>query len=472
MKILLIEPNAGVWAPGTYLRHSSVEPLGLQYVGAIAKLDGFDVKIIQQRAKPDAAILAEVQSFQPDVVGFSVMTYNYYAARNLARLIKQLNGKIKIVMGGSHPSAMPQITEDENIDFAVIGEGEETFRDLMNAIRNNTDCLNVNGIAFHDGEVQITNPRKRIATLDSLPWPMRSKEILEDCRIFGLNNPPASKQKSVAQVLYSRGCPYDCIFCASHRLWGKRVFFRSTKDVVAEIKNLESEFGTNYVYFADLLFNHSKEKVISLCDELIRGHVNSKWFCLCSVLNIEQDMVLRMKEAGCSRIGFGIDSIDDSILKRIKPRQKSASSKIENALNLSNNAGIINRAFFIIGYPWQSKNELLKVGAVLQALPIDELRIGILTPLPGSPIYDDFKKQGIIINEDFSKYTTEESAIQLKDMNADELDRIKQQIFKDFYQSPAYYKRMKDKIRRFPELKESFQVHIEFLKARGISIGL
>lgn len=471
-RIMLVEPNEGIWAPGTYLRHSSVEPLGLGYIGAIAKQEGFDVRIIQQRDSSDEEILRSIKDYMPDIIGFSVMTYNFDAAQNLAKRIKDINPGIHIIFGGSHPTALPEIVKDRNIDFVVIGEGEETFRDLIETIRKKGDFSTVNGIAYYNGKLKITKTRARISNLDFTPWPLRTKQILKECRIFGFNNPPLGKQRSVAQVLFSRGCPYDCVFCCSHRLWGNKVTFRSAKDVANEIKCLESEFDTNYVYFADLLFNSSKKRVVELCDQMIKQGVSSKWFCLCSVKNIDKEIVDAMSKAGCTRIGFGVDSVNNDILRETKPRQKSSLKMAEEALVLSDSVGIINRVFIIIGYPWQNKEDLEATKGILQRLPIDDLRIGILTPLPGSPIYDEYKEKKLITTQDFSKFTTEECVIKLESMTRDELMEIKERMFREFYESEEFTTRLAKKIKRFPVLTEPYKEHEEFLSARNVNIKI
>jgi radical SAM superfamily enzyme YgiQ (UPF0313 family) len=481
-KILLLEPNEGVWAPGKYLRHSSVEPLGLEYIGAEVQQDGHEVRIVQQRDMTDRQLLKKVKEYSPGIVGFTVMTYNFNAAEHLARQIKKLNPNIKIVFGGAHPTAMPEIVSNWDIDYVVIGEGEKTFRELVRTISNKGDLDNVDGIAYWDHDImsmplhtltsgiRIKPPRGRITNLDSVPWPIRKKEILEECKIFGFNNPPLSKQKMVSQVLFSRGCPYDCIFCCSPRMWGNKVVSRSPKDVVGEIKFLESEFGTNYVYFADLLFNCSKKKVIELCKEMIKRKISSKWFCLCSVKNMDKDIADAMSEAGCTRIGFGVDAVTNDVLKTIKPRQKSTFTLAEKALSLCDSVGIINRAFIIIGYPWQSMRALENTGKKLHRLPIDDLRIGLLTPLPGSPIYDEFKKNNMILVDNFSRFSTEECVIKLTHMTSNELLGARNKIFKGFYESKEYAVRMENKIKRFPALAESYKEHVEFLSTLAVNV--
>lgn len=467
-KIALIELNEGLWKPGTFLRHSSVEPLAIEYIGAIAKAEGCEVKIIQQQQKSDEEMLQEIIDFSPQLVGFSVMTYNYPASLTLARKIKQYNPKILTVFGGYHPSFFPEIVKENAIDFVIIGEGEETFKEFLQSLNSDTNFKKVKGLAFYDGKIHINEPRERIKDLDLLPNPLRDYNILKECRISGLNYPPLSKQNSVAQVLYSRGCPHNCTFCCSPFLYSRKVFFRSPEKVVDEMQEIKEKYGTNYFYFADLSFNLNKQRVIALCNEIKKRKINTNWFCMCRVDNIDQELLRIMKDAGCSRIGFGIDALYENTLKKVKPKQKITIAKIYNALELTNAIGIIVRTFIIIGYPWETKEDLENAKEILKTLPIDELRIGLLTPLPGSAIYEEFKKEGLILTDDFSKYTTEEYIIKNPDFTPEAMAEFREKLFREFYQSKEYEKRKREKLKKYPHLKQSYDEFFEFLNEKGI----
>jgi len=467
-KIALIELNEGLWKPGTFLRHSSIEPLAIEYIGAAAKVEGFEVEIIQQQHKSDKEVLQEIIDFSPELVGFSVMTYNYPASLSLAKKIKQHNPEILTVFGGYHPSFFPEIVKEDAIDFVIIGEGEETFRELLQVLNSERNLKEVKGLAFYDGKVHINEPRERIKDLDSLPNPLRDYDILKECRISGLNYPPLSKQNCVAQILYSRGCPHNCTFCCSPFLYGRKVYFRNPEKVADEMQEIKERFNTNYFYFADLSFNLSKQRVIALCQEIKTRKLDTNWFCMCRVDNIDEELLRTMKEAGCSRIGFGIDALYEKTLKRVKPGQKITMEKTYKALELANASGIIVRTFIIIGYPWETKEDLDDAKEILETLPIDELRIGLLTPLPGSAIYEEFKKERLILTDDFSKYTTEEYIIKNPNFSPEAIAEFREKVFREFYQSKEYEKRKNEKIKKYPYLKQSYDEFFEFLNEKGI----
>jgi len=468
-KIALIELNEQLWKPGVFLRHSSVEPLGIEYIGAIAREEGWEVKIIQQRDKSDEEILRMIIDFSPEIVGFSVLTYNYPASVSLAKKIKKQISKTLIVFGGYHPSACPEIVKEDAIDFVIIGEGEESFREFINNFDSLSSNLNnIEGLAYYDGSLYINKPRQRIENLDSLPLPLREFNILKDCKIQGLNFPPPSKQKFVAQILYSRGCPYNCTFCCSPFLFGRKVYFRHPENVVNEMQELIENFGTNYFYFADLTFNVNKQKVITLCREIKKRKLDINWFCMCRVDNIDEELLKNMKEAGCSRIGFGIDSLLEKTLRKIKPLQNISLDLIRNTLEICDSIGIITRAFIIIGYPWENREDISEAEEILRRLPIDELRIGLLTPLPGSIIYNEFKKKGLIITNDLFRYTTDEYIIKNTYLSSKEILEIRQNIFRRFYSSENYHRRIAQKIKKFSYFIDSYQEFFDFLSSQDI----
>src|SRR3989344_2295999 len=177
--ITLVEANGGLWKPGVFTRHSSFESLALEYIGAVLKQEGYNVKILQQKNKPINGFLQNILTTKPDLVGFSTMTYNFPLSKSLANIIKE-NNNIPIVFGGVHISSHPESIDDKAIDYGVVGEGEYTFRDLVKALDNGQDPRKIKGIVYWDDGVKFTGLRERIEDLDELPFPLREKESLKD----------------------------------------------------------------------------------------------------------------------------------------------------------------------------------------------------------------------------------------------------------------------------------------------------
>lgn len=469
-RVILIEPLKNFWEPRKFIRYSSLEPIGIEYVGAVVRRAGYEVMILQQRENSIEELLKRILIYTPEIVGFSVMTYNFDFALDLARRIKLYNSKIYTVFGGYHPSACPEIVADKNIDFVVIGEGERTFVELLDTLNSDGDIIKVRGIAYWDAGLQINEPRERIENLDELPFPLRDKEILKDCKIKGLSYPAPSKQKSVCQITYSRGCPYNCIFCNSSQIWGRQVLWRSPKNLVDEIEHLQREFGTNMFFFTDLTFDLNKMKIYELCTDIRTRRIEINWFAMCRIDHMDNNLLIAMKEAGCSKISYGIDSFNIKTLATIKHSQNVDLAKMKSTIKLTSDLGFIVRIYMIIGYPhiWEDKEHLCEIKEILKTLPIDDLRISFLTPFPGTPLYEEFKREDLLLTEDLSKYSSDEPIVKVKGLPPKELIEERKRIFKEFYNSKEYEMRKKDKLRRFPHLKQSYEEFSEFLYSKKV----
>jgi radical SAM superfamily enzyme YgiQ (UPF0313 family) len=173
-----------------------------------------------------------------------------------------------------------------------------------------------------------------------------------------------------------------------------------------------------------------------------------------------------MKEAGCSKIGWGIESLNKNSLENIKTGQKYKIDELKEALSLSNYLGIINRGYLMIGYPWETEKDIEKTFKSLKYIPIDELKVAFFTPFPGTPTFQKYKN--LLTTNDPSHFTTDEPVVKVKSIKPRELIKIRRKIVKEFYQSKEYRERMKEKIKKFPYLMKSYNEFFDFLYAHGI----
>lgn len=463
MYIVLVEANdsnrLSIYTSG----HIQIEPLGIEYIGAVLSKEGYKVTVLCRNNNQSTEEFArEILANAPDIVGLSVLTYNFDIARDLSRAIKTESPKTLTVFGGYHPTSMPQIVKDGNIDVVVIGEGEYTFLELVKMVATGGDFRSIKGIAYYDRKVVINRSRDYISDLNSLPWPLRTGIFKSE----GLLYPPVENQKGVAQVTYSRGCPYQCSYCNSPVMQGKTVRWRSATNVVDEIQDLQDRFDIDLIYFTDLTFNVNKRKVIELSHEITDRKARINWFCGCRPDNMDAELIQIMKEAGCCRIHYGIESFDEKRLKTLK--RFSNIERIKKTLELTCFTGIISRGYLMIGYPWQTKEDLQITAHQLKSFAVDDLRISFLTPFPGTQLFERFKRDGLLATEDFSKYTTDEPVVKVKGFTREELIEMREQIFKEFYKSKEYEQRMKEKIRNYPHLKQSYDEFFEFLDRKGV----
>lgn len=466
-RVLLVDPNYGVWKAGAICRHSQFEPLGLEYLAAQAKRAGHCVDVIQQRELPEEELLQDVLTFRPDIVGFSTMTCTFDAAKRISNKLKACSPRTVTVFGGYHATAIPEICLDESIDYVIQGEADESFLELIKTLECEGDVSKVKGVAFAKNGVMSKSTHERISDPNKLAFPLRKKEALQECRIESLSWPLPSEQRCVAQVLFSRGCPFNCTFCCSPSLWGSNVKFRSPENLIDELRQLKNEFGTNYVFFADLTFNVNRRKSLDLCAALIKSKLGMNWYAMCRPDNVDQELISCIEIAGCTKIAYGIDGLTDTTLKRIKPQQNLTMDAIRRTLSITQVSRIITRAFIIIGYPWETRDDLINAKTFVKSLPVDDLRIAVLTPLPGSALYEEFKSKGLLLHENFARYTSEECVTTLEGISPDELCRIREEMFREFYESREYTERMKEKVRRYPFLKQSYEEFFDLLYSKG-----
>ncbi len=467
-RLTLVEILSSLLEAGNYVRYARLDPIGLEYLGAVTQQKGYDVTILQEGSGPPELIAERIQNHNPDVVGFSTLAYDFDISKEVARILKRKNPNVQIIFGGAHASSCPEIVKDKSIDYVVLGEGEETFIELLDALETGKDLSCVKGIAYFDHEFHLNEGHERIDNLDGLPYPIRNKELISQCKISGLIYPPATNQCCPCQITYSRGCSHNCKFCASVKTWGRKVSWRSASNVVDEIISLQNKFGTNLLLFTDLTFNLNRTRVFELCDEILNRKVKIHWLVMCRPEQIDKELLIKMRDAGCSKISYGIESLSAETLGRIKPDMKKVLPTIESTLALTNDSGIITKAYLIIGYPWETKESLMNMGRMLNKLPIDELRMSFLTPFPGTLLYKEFKDDGYILTDDLRRYTSEESIVKTEGLSPDELLNFRARIFREFYQSKEYESRMNKKITKFPHLKKSYDELFGFLHSKGI----
>ena len=291
MKILLVQPLKNLHEPSGYLRTCYLEPIGLEYITSALEADGHEVHIEYGDVSLEQFILS-IKDFSPHIIGYSAYTYSYDITLTFSIEAKKTFPHVVNVFGGYHPTALPEIALEPSIDFVVLGEGERTFIELINNLEKKLPVESVKGIAFSAEQRLVVNQRReRIRDLDAIQYTKRSADTLCKTRQYQIAYPPPSDQKAVAQVSFSRGCPFNCDFCSSKNVWGKEVIWRDPVKVIDEIEYLHEHYGTNLIYFPDLTFNTNRAKVVAICSEFIQRRLPIYWWGLFRVDNIDSEML-------------------------------------------------------------------------------------------------------------------------------------------------------------------------------------
>ena len=363
-------------------------PLGLGYIAAYLRQNGISVEIVDCTFNKQTEVLKKVIETKPKIIGIQSMYSIKEKSLELAELLK--NHCELLVAGGALPTTDPDAFL-KRFDVVVIGEGEQTMLELVNQFMNGGDLSQVKGIVYREkgsGAVKRTPPRGLDENLNRFPNPLR--ELFDNeaykkfyAKKFGY---------TTTAIMTSRGCPFSCDFC-SKPVFGNEFRARTAANVADEIEEVIS-LGYSRIWFADDCFTLDRSRLIGICDEIIKRGLKVDWECLSRVDTLDQEMVDKMKQAGCVRMFFGIESGNDSVLVLMK--KQITTKQVRKALFLCKANGIKAGAFFIIGYPGENDKTVLETIKFASLLPLDYLSFTLPYPIPGTPLYERLNGKMII----------------------------------------------------------------------------
>jgi len=421
MKILLFRPPITLYpSDKLYIR----TPLGLCYVAAYLEQLGHLVKIVDcvvsgwrhprkiskyseefiYIGPRDNELIREVENFQPDVVGISCIASMYDdSLHHLSGLVKKVDKGIKVLAGGPHPSALVrEILSNTNIDYVVIGEGEQTTGELLRRLENGIPISNIDGFAFRNGKELVVNPRRNfIEDLDSLPFPARHLLPMEEYfKVSRLASDFGARGKFPStNMVTSRGCPGNCIFCTVPRIWGYRWRARSAENVVEEIKFLIDNYGVKEIQIEDDNMTVDKRRTENICRKIIENNLKIDWCCPngVSINTLTPELIEIMRKAGCTGLAFGIEHGDPEM--RANTVGKPIDTiKIESIIKACKDFGIWAHGFFVMGLPGENRKTFNKTMELINTLDLDSISLFLALPLPGSELYEIAVKKGVISN--------------------------------------------------------------------------
>ncbi len=393
MKILLFNPPMYDQRKfGKPLIYPYGPPHGIAYLTSTLFKAGFDVKAFDLFHYSWNEIEKLIENEKPDIAGITCLTEQRAAPIRLVQTIKSINRETVVIMGGIHPSILyEQILESYPVDFVVIGEGETTIKELITKISADDKVDDVAGIAFKkQGKVVKTESRRLIENLDDIPFPayhwfdLKRYEKYEILK--GVHKGKSVEGLQFVPVIASRGCVGNCQFCSTPKFWGQRWRVRSIKNVVDEIEYLKNEYNCGFFNFADDIFTVKKERIISLCKELIDRKLDILWDCETRVNFIWDDMLEWMYEAGCYCISFGVESASPIVIKEIN--KKTNPEQIENAFTLTKKHGIKTKMLLMIGNPGECDESVNDTRMMIEKVKPDFVSISNTMVFPGTKLYD------------------------------------------------------------------------------------
>jgi len=453
MKVLLINaPYVDLYGPIKFAA-GRFFPLGLGYIASFLKQKGFDVSLYEPEAqKMDYdAIGRAFRVEQPDIIGISSATPNFHNAVKIAKLAKD-TCDCTVVYGGVHASAIPEFIVDRyrnHFDYVVIGEGEETMAQLMLRLKEGGVPHDIPGLCFwHKDELVRTGPRAMIDNLDILPYPAREL-IPQQLLRPNMHN---IRYRRCFTILTSRGCPFNCSFCASYLTMGKGYRIHSADYVLDEMTLLKKEYGAQQLIINDDTFTLDRARLIDICEGMIRRGLGLDWFCFSQISAVDKDLLKLMRRAGCYNIGFGVESGSPEILREIgKPISQE---KAKEVISCANSLGMKTQAFFVLGKERDYQDVKDTIDLALSLKPTLAF-FNMLVPYPGTRDFDHFFKDiplDQIDWKDFVGFGPKAALSQLSGRSIS-LERALYTANLKFYLRPSQLMHILSSIRTFYELK-------------------
>jgi len=442
------------------------EPLGLAYLAAKLEQEGHEVSIMDAPALglTSVGICKLIEEKAYDLIGVTMLTPMYIRSIEVVKTIKHAFPEITIVVGGPHPTIMPRDTliENREIDFAVIGEGEVIFLNLVNALDKGGNTEDIPGIAYrkHD-TVVINKPIEMIVNLDDLPIPARH---LLPMHAYHMTK-SRSQSGHAFTVSVARGCPFNCAFCC--RIFGRRVRHHSVERIIEEIDILVNNYGAREINLEADTLTINKHFITSLCDGIVRSGLSKKitWTCESRIDTINEDILKKMKEAGCWQISYGVETGSQRLLDLI--HKDISLEQIEKTFALTKTIGISIRAFFMLGIPTETRQESLKTISFAKNLDARWSQFTICTPFPGTELYDLVLKEGGLKSQSWADYKTHGGwtegslAYVPKGRSIEEMKRLQKRAYRSVYLRPRVFVRFFrdiDSIKKIGEYAVGFWV--------------
>lgn len=392
MKIMLVNPQlSGKFPNGRDLIHEADLvhiPMGLLHLAAVAEAEGHRARVVDM---PIAEMSIEeyqriLDEERPDVVAITTMTATYPNAIECGRRAKDLGSFV--VMGGPHVSFDDQSAIKAGAcDLVIRGEGEIGFQALLRCLEDGCSLSQIPGGSYLEEAQFVRRPQApRIRNIDSLP------EINYD-----LVDMKKYVEIEALGVHSSRGCPYTCEFCTIQGQWGRAVTFRSPSAVADELAHLIDKFdyqGKEFIFYDDT-FTVNRTHVIQICKEIIKRDVSVRWHAMTRVDRVDPELLAEMKRAGCFSITYGIESTEEESLKQMGKGQHF--DQVIKSISMAKELGLRVMGYFIIGFPWETREDMFNVVRKMGDLGLDRYGLAMLAPYPGTPYYDQADRWKITI---------------------------------------------------------------------------
>jgi anaerobic magnesium-protoporphyrin IX monomethyl ester cyclase len=434
--VTLVNPTAPINAA----MHMPFALLGLGYLAAVLEKNEYQVDVIDcQLLKLSLEdFTSEISKRQPNIVGVTSSTLTYQSALKLVKIVKEACPDCITIAGGPHVTFWDDkaLEECPELDIVVRREGEITMLEIVQKIEADKSYDDVLGTTVRKEGKIVKNPdRPYIEDLDGLPFPARHLW-------------PMERLKEYEDILYlatSRGCVYWCEFCTTVRMHGRKYRMRSPKNVVDELEFLHKTYGAKKFTFCDDAFTVDQPRTEALCSEILQRGLKIEWNCGTRVDMITKDLLMKMKEAGCISVWFGVESGTQQVLDAMK---KGITPELTiKVLGWVRELGLKPVPNVILGFPGETKKSAWKTIKFVEKIAPDEVGFyNVATPFPGTPMYDVVKEKGWLRVTDFDMYDTTHPIFETPWLSMKDLGKLREGAFHHYYLRTAF---LFDKKRKF-----------------------
>ena len=438
-KIILVNPSSASVYEGVKIKEGALynPALNLAVIAAPLLVHGHDVLIVDMNMPEGSEreqLLRLLKNFAPEYVGVTFTTPLYEEAAKICRWVKEYDEGIKTIAGGVHATAFPEKTLlDMSLDVVVIGEGDFTLLDILEA----DDISTVRGVCYKDQRgFSVRNPgRERIVNLDELPLPAWRLYDIKKYHTTDL----LAKKSPAGWLETSRGCMYGCVYC-SKSVHGYAFRAKSPQRVVNEIRYM-LDLGFKEIHISDDCFNTDMERAKEICRLIIKSDLKFPWSTISGIRvdKVDKELLSLMRKAGCYRVVFGLESGDARILKNIK--KGITLEQAVFAVKTAKEAGLEVLGYLMIGLPGETEESMRKTIDFALTLDMDIAKMAITVPLPSTPLYNEWLKEGFIKEAAWSKFNLNTIPAELYDhptLAWDKIEREYKRFYRAFYLRPSY----------------------------------
>jgi len=367
--------------------------LGPFYIAAVLESEGYEVKIFdkyddveESEERLDHRLALRIAQEEPSIVGVTLTTPFYRKGTRLAKYLREMIPNVLLVAGGHHATAEPvELLKNSQFDIVVVGEGETTMKEIVSTPE---DLGRIKGIVYkEDGKIHVNPPRPLIQNLDNIPYPARHLASLND-----YSSDMFTGVRSTS-ILTTRGCPYECVYCM--KTLGNELRSRSAQNVVNEIEHVIKEHGVRGFQFWDDMFGLNRDLAAQICELVTKKKINIVWWCWANQASVDRELLQKMHDAGCRAIAFGVESVDDEVLKKAKRPLFTEQSR--RAIKIAKEIGIKVHTYFTVGLPGETEQSIQKSIEFIKETKPDRANFSLLCPYPGTELWNRPAELGVKI---------------------------------------------------------------------------